>query len=348
MSTSTVGTATASQRLIVVTSEFDQTTIEPLRERYNLRVEARPGNRVEDVEDALWQEVEILLTFNSLPDPARAPNLRWVQLWSAGAEQALSHPLIAQKVQFTTASGVHAAPGAEYVFATVLNHFRYLPQVREHQQRREWLSQAEGRRRYMGEPLWGKTLGIVGYGSIGRQVARVAVAFGMRVVAMQRGGGDHRERGFVFPNQGDPDGSLPAAYYTPEELHLLLAESDVVLIAVPLTAQTRKMFDTAAFAAMKRGAFLVNLARGAVVDEDAMLRALEDGRLRGAASDVFTQEPLPADSPLWDAPNLLITPHMMGFNPQYAERVAQIFAENLRRYLEGEPLLNLVGKDQGY
>jgi phosphoglycerate dehydrogenase-like enzyme len=131
-------------------------------------------------------------------------------------------------------------------------------------------------------------------------------------------------------------------------LHLLLAESDVVLIAVPLTPQTRKMFDAAAFAAMKPGAFLVNLARGAVVDEEALLRALEDGRLSGAASDVFNEEPLPLDSPLWDAPNLLISPHIMGLNPRYAERVAQIFAENLRRYLEGEPLLNIVGKDQGY
>jgi phosphoglycerate dehydrogenase-like enzyme len=337
----------AVRRLIVVTAPFDQATIEPLRERYNLHVEARPGHGVGDVEDALWREVEILLTFASLPDPARAPNLRWVQLWSAGAEQALTHPLIDHHVQFTTASGVHAAPGAEYVFATILNHFRYLPQIREHQQRHEWLSQEEGRRRYMGVPLWGKTLGIVGYGSIGRQVARVAQAFGMRVVAMQRGS-DHRERGFVFPNQGDPDGTIPAAYYAPEDLHRLLAESDVVLIAVPLTPRTRKMFDAAAFAAMKRGAFLVNLARGAVVDEDALVHALQDGQLSGAASDVFNQEPLPADNPLWDAPNLLITPHMMGFNPQYAERVGQIFAENLRRFLEGEPLLNAVGKEQGY
>jgi phosphoglycerate dehydrogenase-like enzyme len=141
---------------------------------------------------------------------------------------------------------------------------------------------------------------------------------------------------------------LPNRYYTSDQLHEMLGESDIVVIAVPLTPQTRGMFDQAAFQAMKPTAFLVNIARGDVCNEASLIRALEDQQIAGAALDVFHQEPLPSDSLLWKLPNVFISPHITGLTPQYDERVAMIFEENLRRYLAGEPLYNVVDKSRGY
>jgi phosphoglycerate dehydrogenase-like enzyme len=200
---------------------------------------------------------------------------------------------------------------------------------------------------FVPEELNGKTIGIVGYGSIGRHVARLADVFGMRVLAMKRNP-QHADVGFQFTDVGDPEGALPDRYYTPHQLHALLSESDVVLIAVPLTPQTQELFDEAAFQAMKSTAFLVNIARGGVCKETALIDALKQQRIAGAALDVFHQEPLPPDHPLWHLPNTFISPHIAGLTPHYNERAATIFEENLRRYLAGEPLYNIVDKTEGY
>jgi len=169
----------------------------------------------------------------------------------------------------------------------------------------------------------------------------------MRVLAMQRGS-DHRDRGFLFPGVGDLDGILPERYYIPDQLYSMLSECDVVVISVPLTSKTHEMFDDAAFQAMKPTAFLVNIARGGVCNEAALSQALEEKRIAGAALDVFQQEPLPSNHPLWHLPNVFISPHSAGLTPQYEERAATIFETNLRRYLAGEPLFNVVDKTQGY
>lgn len=306
----------------------------------------RPGSRV-PVPDVLWREVEVLFTSDTFPTAAQAPRLRWVQLYSAGADKLEGLPLFGADVSFTTASGVHAVPSAEYAMAMLLSWAHRLPQMRAWQEQRTWPPHGPEREPLMPVEIWGKTMGIVGYGSIGRQTARIAAGLGMRVVAMQRGD-DHRDRGFTPPGVGDSDGSVPVRFYPPEALHELLGASDVVLIAAPLTRQTAGMFDTAAFAAMRTGSFLINVARGGICDEMALLRALEDGHLGGAAFDVFEQEPLPPDNPLWQAPNLLISPHCGGMNPHYAGRVSEIFVANLRRYLAGAPLVNLVDKQHGY
>jgi phosphoglycerate dehydrogenase-like enzyme len=169
----------------------------------------------------------------------------------------------------------------------------------------------------------------------------------MRVLALQRGD-DHRDHGYTLPGVGDPDGALPARYYVPAELPALLAESDVVVVALPLTGATRHLLDAAAFAAMKPTALLVNIARGDICDEAALAHALTHGQLAAAVLDVFHEEPLPPTSPLWALPNVILTPHTSGFTPHYEERAAAIFTENLRRYTAGEPLLNVVQKAAGY
>jgi len=298
------------------------------------------------IPDDLWQQAEVLYTHAwTLPAPDRVPHLRWVQLTSAGANSLFEHPLFGQPVMFTTASGVHAVNIGEYVLTVTLAWFHRLAPLLEWQRRGEW--PAEAHALFMPEELRGKTIGIVGYGSIGREVARLAQSFGMRVLAMQRGT-DHRDHGFVFPGVGDPEGTIPDRYYPPDQLHAMLSVCDVVVIAVPLTPQTHGMFDAAAFQAMKPTAFLVNIARGDVCDEPALIRALEEQQIGGAALDVFHQEPLPAGHPLWRLPNVFISPHITGLTPQYNERLAMIFVANMRRYLAGESLYNLVDKARGY
>jgi|SRR5579859_1832422 len=320
-----------------------------------MRVEQQPtfapisglNSTAETIPDDLWQQVEVLYTFTTLPTPEQTPRLRWVQLHSAGANHMMGHALFQTPVSITNASGVHAIPIAEYVLAAALAWYHRLPRVLDWQRRGEWPPDKERYPLFVPRELWGKTIGIVGYGSIGRQVARLAQGHGMRVLAMQRGS-NHRDPGFSLPGVGDPEGTLPERYYPPDQLHALLGESDVVVITLPLTPATRGLFNEAAFRAMQPKAFLINIARGPICDEAALVRALEEGWIGGAALDVFDQEPLPADHPLWRLPNVILSPHVTGFTPHYNERAFLIFAENLRRYVAGEPLLNLVDKTRGY
>lgn len=340
----------AKERVVLITARMPAEGLERLRQQWSqLHIDYRPHRSGEHIPDELWQEVEVLyMSFATTPPtPEQAPHLCWVQLYSAGAEYVFQRPLFSTSVTFTSASGVHAINIAEYVLTMMLSWFHRFPTLLEWQQRGEWAPVSARLTQLLPEELRGKTLGIVGYGSIGREVARLAKAFGMRILAMQRGT-DHRDPGFQFPAVGDPEGVLPERYYPPEQLHTLLGECDVVLVAVPLTTQTRHMFNAATFGAMKSTAFLINIARGDVCDEQDLLHALQTQQIAGAALDVFQQEPLPADSPFWQLPNVFITPHMSGLTPHYDDRAASIFAENLRRYLADEPLLNVIDKTRGY
>jgi phosphoglycerate dehydrogenase-like enzyme len=348
--------------LMLATHPVTDEWVERLQSRVpGLRIEQYPGAKVADIPAELWQETDIMLTFNTLPALEQAPHLRWVQLYSAGANHVLNSPLLEQNVQFTTASGVHSVNIAEYVFTMVLGWYHRLDRLLIWQQTREW-PRGRGQLYVRGQQvavhasaeaffpreLRGMTIGILGYGSIGREVARIAKAFGMRVLAIQRGS-DHRDHGFPFPDIGDPEGTLPDQYYAPEQLFTLLGESDIVVVALPLTRQTEKLINEDALRAMKSDAFLVNIARGSICDEAALIRALKDGEISGAALDVFEQEPLPSDSALYDLPNVFLSPHVSGATPMYAERVMQIFEANLQCYLRGEPpRYNLVDHERGY
>jgi phosphoglycerate dehydrogenase-like enzyme len=248
-------------------------------------------------------------------------------------------------VSITTTSGIHATPIAEYVLASILAHRWRVPLWTRCQREAEWPS---GRWDLYAQPeLRGSTLGIVGYGSIGREVGRLGRAFGMRVLALRRSAG-HAEQGYTVTDTGDPQGEAPEQFYPPAELHAMLADCDYVVIALPLTSATFHYIGEAELRAMKSTAYLVNISRGAVVDEAVLIQALREGWIAGAGLDVFEQEPLPADSPLWTLENALISPHVAGFTPRYDERAVELFAQNLARYTAGEPLLNLLDKTQGY
>lgn len=265
---------------------------------------------------------------------ARAPRLRWVHSSAVAVETIAVADLAARGVRLSNTRGVQAVPIAEHVLATVLALAKQLPFALERQRDARW-SQQE----FIGPRLpWvlrGRTLGLLGVGTIGAEVARLASAFGMRVIATRR-----RHDLPAVPGLSEV---LP-----PSALHDLLAQADVVVVAAPLTAETHGLMGPGEFARMKPGAVLVNVGRGRIVDRDALVASLRSGHLGGAALDVFHEEPLPADDPLWSLPNVVLTPHTSGFRAGHWDEVIDLFAENLRRFEAGEPLVHEVRAELGY
>jgi len=307
-------------------------------------IEQRIVARGEIIEPEAWAEVEVLYSLRHLPEPGQAPKLKWVQAHFAGVNRWLGHPALAG-VTLTTASGVHAVRMGEYTTQMMLAFAHQMPRLWRAQAAREWAKDwGNGAFR----ELRGATLAVAGYGSIGREAARQARALGMRVLASKRDPSRTADTGWCVPGTGDPNGELPVRFFGPDDWHAMLAEADYVLVAAPLTSGTRHLIDRAALRAMRPGAVLINVARGDLVDEAALIEALQSGHLGGAALDVFAQEPLPAKSQLWDLPNVILTPHIAGLTPHYNERALALFAENLRHYLAGQPLLNVVDPAAGY
>lgn len=248
-----------------------------------------------------------------------APRLRWLHTFSAGVDHPWFQALRARGIRLTTSSGAHAVPIAQTVLLYLLALSRDLPRWLDAQRRRAWEPHSFA-------DLQGLVLGVVGLGPIGLEVARLGAAFGMRVVGARR----------------TPRGDEPCETWPLARLDELLALADALVLALPLTDDTRHLLDAARLARMKRGAWLVNVGRGALVEEPALVDALREGRLGGAGLDVFETEPLPPESPLWSLPNVLVTPHSSGDTPGNRERATAIFLENLGRFARGEPLRNEV------
>ncbi|HXH22198.1 MAG TPA: D-2-hydroxyacid dehydrogenase [Dehalococcoidia bacterium] len=299
--------------------------------RYPSELQAVTG--LDELTSAL-REAEVLFSFwggaiSRLEDfRDRAPKLRWVQLTHAGAER-VDPKLIAQGITFTTAGGLAATPIAEFVMAYVLMFSKGWPGLFRAQREHRYT-------RFMPREVLGKTIGIVGMGYIGGEVARLGKAFGCRVLGMRRS----------FTARGlDPiaDEAVP-----PSDLPYLLSESDFVVIAAPLTPETRGMIGEAELRQMKRTAYLINIARGPLVDERGLIAALREGTIAGAGLDVFEREPLPPESELWDLDNVILSPHISGGTEIYNKRATAIFCDNLRRFLAGQPLMNVVDPERGY
>jgi len=302
----------------------------------NLSVEGLADGPVDDVEVLLrgWLVAE---AFDRLL--ARAPHLTWVHSATSGVERALTPAARERDVLVTNARGVFSRPIAEHVLLMILAVSRHLPELLELQRERTW------------QPLEGRelrelTIGIVGYGSLGRSVASLASAFGARVVAMRRhpegaAAGVENDSGFPFEPRVD-------RVVGPDRLHELLAESDIVVLAAPLTPETEGMIDEAAVGAMKRDAWLINVARGRLVDDTALVRALRDNRIGGAALDTFRDEPLPPGSPYWELSNVILTPHTAWSSARVLDRSIDLFCDNLVRFSRGEPLRNVVDPAAGY
>jgi phosphoglycerate dehydrogenase-like enzyme len=331
--------------LVLTQSPIPDPLIEKLRAvSPRLIVEHRTANTLDELGD-VWRGVDVLYTTGLAPSPQTAPDLRWVQGHFAGVDHFLSHPLL-RTITLTTASGIHAPAMAEYILMMILAFAHRLPRMIEYQRRIEWPK--DRWTLFVPRELGDATLGIVGYGSIGRHTARLAKAFGMRVLATKRRVQHASDDDWQLPDVGDPQGALVAQWYAPAQLRSMLAECDYVAVTVPLTPETRSMLSVAEFKSMKSDAIVINVARGGVIDQAALIDALRAGTIGGAGLDVFAEEPLLADSPLWTLPNVIISPHVSGFTPHYDARAMTLFAENLRRYVKGEPLLNVVDVNRGY
>jgi phosphoglycerate dehydrogenase-like enzyme len=261
---------------------------------------------------------------------AMAPRARWVHTRAAGLDDLLFPELAAHPAVLTNGAGVFSPPLGEFVLGAILYFGKGFRRLVRNQAAGVW------------EPfdvpvLEGRTVGIVGYGDIGRAIATRVRGLGMRVVALKR---------HVTPGQGaDP---LAERIYGPESRCEMLAECDYVAIAAPLTAETRGMIGAAELAAMKRDAVLVNVGRGPIVDEAALIEALSEGRIQGAALDVFDREPLPAGHPFYRLENVLLSPHSADHTPDWLQRAMRFFLEQFERFRQGEPLANVVDKNLGY
>jgi phosphoglycerate dehydrogenase-like enzyme len=301
-----------------------------LRERVALRF-----GRGDDLA-GLLADAEVAVCGNLSPEQiAAAPQLRWISYWSAGMDGKVTPQMRDRGLLLTNASGVHGPNIAEHVLCFMLMFTRRMDGYFRSQLERKWERGLPAIKSGPDE-LTGKTLGIVGLGHIGEALASRAKAFGMRVIAAKRN-----------PSARHGDAAVDALYGL-EDIPRLLSESDHVCIALPYTPQTHHLFDAAMLAHCRPGAYLYNIARGRIVDEAALIAALNEGRLAGAGLDVFETEPLPVASPLWAMPNVLITPHTAGITPHYFARAAALFAENLKCYLHGQPLANLYNADRGY
>jgi phosphoglycerate dehydrogenase-like enzyme len=330
---------------VLVTMPFGEPLLERLR-RVSPALHVTRG----DARTADYSRADVVYAGMPPRALAQAPNLQWVQLHMAGVDALADHPLYTQsQVALTTTSGVHAATIAEYAITVLLALAHRVPRMVEWKGRGGWPPDAQRWPLFVPSEVRGATLGIVGYGSIGRELARIArTAFAMTVLACKRDPSRRQDAGYALPGTGDPEGLFPDAWLSPKELPELLARSDVVVLCAPLTAETRGLIGARELAAMRPSAYLINVGRGASVDEAALAQALADKRIAGAAVDVFGQEPPPAGHPLYAAEDVIVSPHVSGFLPTYDERCTDLFAENLRRYLAGTPLLNLVDRSRGY
>ena len=312
-----------------------------------LRIIQRTAETADGVPDNVWAAADVLYTGSAFPEPARAPRLRWVQLDTSGVDHVRTTPLWSSDVAVTTLNGVAPSNMAEFAVMMMLAFGHHLRLMVDGQRDRRWPTFQQRWDWFMPSELRGATVGIVGYGSIGAQIGRLADAFGMRVLAMRRSGSRQRQT-YRIPTLAQAAEFEPERVFLPSQLTEMLPECDYVVLIVPYTDESRHMIHEAALRAMKPSAVLINLARGGVVEEGALIRALKEGWIAGAALDVFEQEPLPPESPLWEMKNVIVSPHVAGFTPHYHERVMGVFSENLRRFLDGRPLLNHADRAAGY
>lgn len=301
--------------------------------RYAADHKGTPLDRTPE-QETRWQqylgEADILFDFDQthLDDlPELAPNVRWIQSTSSGIGPFVERMGYAERMPdtvFTRASGVHAQPLAEFCVMVMLLFRKGLFRIMGDQRRKHW-------ERYAGTDLAGRTLVVVGVGAVGKEVARMAHGIGMRVIGVD-------QPGFLF----NPETSPLDEFHPVNELKQVLPQAEHLVLIAPHTPQTEGLIGQEELALLPEGAVLINIARGALVDEEALVEALDSGRLAGAGLDVFAEEPLPRESPLWDMPNVLVSPHSASTSDRENGRITDLFCENLRRFLAGQPLVNVL------
>lgn len=276
-------------------------------------------------------EAEILLTYGEDLNGdilKKCTKLQWIMVVSAGLERLPWDTLRQKKLLVTNARGIHRGPMSEYTLGVMLQLARRSQELFTLQQQKKW------DRTIKVEEIQGKTLGVLGAGSIGQEIARKAKVFGMKTLGLNRSGRQIEYFDQIYPTI---------------KLYELLEVCDYLVVVLPLTKETKHLLGVNEFARMKESAYLINISRGAVVDEQALIAAIRDKQIAGAVLDVFCQEPLPADSPLWDLDGVVITPHLSGRSPFYMERAMEIFVDNLTVFLQGYgEMRNIIDLSKGY
>jgi phosphoglycerate dehydrogenase-like enzyme len=287
-------------------------------------------------------DADVLYTESARFDPAAAPKLKWVQTNSAATRGVWGTPVMSTGIPVCNCGGAYSVAVAECTFALLLALTRKVPQGVAAQRDHFWPSDYDP---WLGVDLHGMTLGIIGYGSIGRQIARLGQGFGMKVLACKRRPDERREKnGYLIPGTGDPDGTIPNAWYGTQQIAELMAQSDAIVITLPEIPTTVKLIGATELAALKPRAWLINVGRGGVIDEPALIETLRAKKIAGAGLDVVAEEPLPQSSPLWDLPNVLIMPHIASWTEKQAHRSCEALIENLSRHQAGLPLVNVIDK----
>jgi len=280
-------------------------------------------------------DADVLIGWSIRPDQfAAARKLKWIHSPAAAVHQLMFPELIKSEVVVTNSGDVHGPVVAEHAIALLLALAKRIPQAMQYQRKREWAQEILWQEQPRPREVAGTTVMVIGMGSIGREFASRARALGMKVVAV-------RENPQKGPGSAD-------AVYGPEQLDSVIPEADYILLCTPVTPATTGLMNRTRLGRMKPDAYLINVGRGPLVDEAALIEVLKDHKIAGAALDVFTEEPLPKDSPFWDMESVLITPHTAAVTDRLWQRHYQLIGENLRRFLEGKPLLNLIDKRRGY
>jgi phosphoglycerate dehydrogenase-like enzyme len=280
--------------------------------------------------DAVLNGADVIFAAR-LPDDVlrRAPRLKWVQMMGAGVERFLDKNMVSSPVIMTNVSGIHAVPISEYILCVMLMFVKQMHLYCQMKQEKQW-------KRCDATVLRGRTIGIVGLGHIGRELARLSKSFGMNVIATRRSATEDSKARHV-------DRLIPR-----QRLPELLSESDFVALTLPSTPETTHLIAEKELRLMKSTSVIINIGRGNIIDEEALIRALEEHWIAGAGLDVFTREPLPRESKLWNLPNVIFSPHISGAMEDYFLRATDVFCNNLIRFLKGKRLLHVVNKKRGY
>lgn len=333
---------------VLITIPFSDELIAQLRTiSPTLKIKHQVARKVEEINADTWNKAEILYTDRVLPTSIQVPNLKWIQFHYAGIDFAAANDLMKiPGLSITTLSGTSASQAAEYVVMMMLTLGHKMPEMISMQSKHDWPK--DRWERFSPLELRDCTVGLIGYGSIGRQVARLLQPFGARILAAKRDVMHPEDGGYIPDGMGDKGGDYFTRLYPIQAIQSMLKECDFIAICTPLTSQTRNLIGQKELAACKPGAYLINPSRGEVIDQDALIKALQEKHLAGAALDVFQQEPLPPEHILWTLPNVIITPHIAGNSRYYNDRAITLFIENLKRYVGGEPLLNVYQSDHEY
>jgi phosphoglycerate dehydrogenase-like enzyme len=333
---------------VLVTFPLTEDLIQKIRDvSPRLHITVLPSRSPGEITDDIWRKTEILITERVLPSPEKVPALRWIQFNFAGIDFALEEPVLAKPdLLISTLSGAAAPQVAEYALTMMLALSHRLPLLNGLQRNHDW--PPDRFVRLAPKEFRNSTLGLVGYGSIGREIARLVQPWDVKILACKKNVMNPADQGYIPAGLGDPEGNLFTRLYPFQAIKSMIKECDFVVVSVPKTPETNHLIAEEEFTAMKTSAYLVDLSRGGIVKNQALRHALQEKQIAGAVMDVFEQEPLPKDSNLWDLPNLIVTPHIAGVSIHYNQRSIQLICENLKRYCMGNSMLNIFDRESGY